>query len=104
MGSIEQLDGSPVGVCRAGEIPGPLQRDAVYDYAQEAQSDEDELRGGDGNDILDSWDEDFKDKLVCGPGDADTATFDLDSTTGKKDVVSPTCEIKKPSVQLAPRS
>jgi hypothetical protein len=66
-------------------------------------ADKDELRGGGGNDTLDAWDNDYDDTLVCGPGNDDTAYFDLNTTLLKHDEVSPTCENRRPSIKIDPR-
>jgi hypothetical protein len=55
--------------------------------------DYDVMRGSSGNDVLDAYDDNARDTLVCGPGENDTAYFDyLKQTTGAKDAVSPSCE------------
>jgi Ca2+-binding RTX toxin-like protein len=63
-----------------------------------ASRDFDELRGGGGNDRLNATDTDTVDILVCGPGTDDTAIFDVNQFSGKRDSVSPSCENKDPVV------
>jgi hypothetical protein len=60
-----------------------------------AKRDHDELRGGEGNDIVNAYDGDVLDIVVCGLGTDDTAIFDVDSVAGS-DSVSDSCEHKVP--------
>ena len=58
-----------------------------------ADKDYDMMRGGSGNDVLDAYDSNAGDTLVCGPGDNDTAYFDRGNFAGAtQDTVSPSCE------------
>ena len=62
-----------------------------------ANRDHDELRGGEGNDIV--YDGDVLDIVVCGLGTDYTAIFDVDSVAGSdsvSDSVSDSCENKVP--------
>lgn len=60
-----------------------------------ASRDHDELRGAEGNDSLNAYDNDVEDILACGPGTDDTAIFDVDGVAGS-DSVSDSCENKVP--------
>jgi hypothetical protein len=59
---------------------------------------DEQLRGGGGNDRLNTYDTDTVDLLVCGPGRDDTAVFDVNQASGDRDSVSASCENEVPVV------
>jgi Ca2+-binding RTX toxin-like protein len=78
------------------ELSGGRGQDTVSDGVMEdgrlSTGDEDVLRGNRGYDIFDARDDDFLDTIKCGPGQRDTAFFDVDRKTDQSDAVADDCE------------